>query len=101
MKISNVTNYVLKHLRYGALNPIRDWLVLVTVSILALAGIIVWNVWAFGTVAQGGIIGSPEKTSTPAFSRSSLDQINSIFSSRAAEEEKYVNGTYDFTDPSQ
>ena len=73
MKISNTTDYFLKHLRYGAPNPLRDWLVLVTISIIALAGIVVWNAWAFGVVAQGGVIGKSEVASTPAFSQSSID----------------------------
>jgi hypothetical protein len=101
MTISDITNYFLKHLRYGVLDPTRDWLVLITLSAIALAGIIVWNAWAFGIVAQGGVIGSISSSSTPAFSRSSLDQINDIFSNRAIEEEKYENDTYHYADPSQ
>jgi hypothetical protein len=101
MTISNIKNYFLEYLRYGAINPVRDWLVLITLSIIALAGIIVWNVWAFGTVVQGGVIGPSTTNSAPAFDRSSLDTINTIFSNRAIEEEKYVNDTYHYADPSQ
>jgi hypothetical protein len=101
MNISSIKDSFLKQVQYGAPNPVRDWLALVIVSTIALAGIIVWNVWAFGTVVQGGVIGSATTTSTPAFSRSSLDQINTIFANRAAEESKYVNGIYQYADPSQ
>lgn len=101
MTISRIKNYFLEHFSYGAINPVRDWLVLITLSIIILAGIIVWNVWAFGTVAQGGVIGPPTTSSVPAFDRSSLDQINSIFANRATEEEKYENNTYHYADPSQ
>lgn len=88
-------------MRYDAPNPIRDWLILVALSVIALAGIIVWNAWAFDTVASGGVIGPPTTSSAPAFSRSSLDDINTIFSNRATEEEKYKNNTYHYADPSQ
>jgi hypothetical protein len=101
MTTSKITNYFLKHLRYEAPNPRRDWFVLIILSTITFAGIVVWNVWAFGVVANGGIIGSPEASTTPSFSRSSLDQINTIFSNRAAEEKKYETGTYRYADPSQ
>jgi hypothetical protein len=80
---------------------VRDWLVLLTLWVLALVCIIVWNAWAFDTVAQGGAIG-PVATSTPAvFSRSAVNGINTVFQNRAVEESKYATGIYHFTDPSQ
>ena len=96
-----MTNSFLKHFHYGALNPVRDWLTISTVSLIALASIVVWNVWAFGTVAQGGTIGSVATSSTSTLNQFSLDQINNIFSSRAAEENKYMSGVYIYADPSQ
>ncbi|MGD0328660.1 MAG: hypothetical protein ABSB00_03060 [Minisyncoccia bacterium] len=91
-----------KRLHYGArLEPVRDWLSLLTFSAIALVGIIVWNVWAFDTVISGGVIGSSATSTPPVFSQSSLDTIHTIFANRAAEEEKYETGTYSFTDPSQ
>jgi hypothetical protein len=92
----------LKYFRYGEhLNPARDWVIIITFSAIALAGIIVWNVWAFSTVAQGGVIGSVATSSSPGFSHSSLDAINTVFENRAKEEEKYETGAYRFADPSQ
>ncbi len=82
-------------------DPVRDWLTLLTLSIIALAAIIVWNAWTFDTVASGGVIGTPMTTTQPVFNHSSLDAIHTIFASRAAEEEKYVTGAYSFADPSQ
>ena len=82
------------------LDPERDWLVLLIISAVALIGIVMWNVWAFETVANGGIIGTAATSTTPVFSRSSLDAIRAIFQSRAAEEDKFVSGAYGFTDPS-
>ncbi len=71
------------------------------VSAVALVGIVGWNVWAFETVANGGVIGTAAMSTVPAFSRSSLDAIHAVFESRAAEGDKYVSGAYHFADPSQ
>ena len=82
-------------------DPVRDWLALLALSIVAFVGIVVWNVWAFDTVAQGGVIGEAA-TSTPAvFNRSSIDSIHAVFEKRAAEEAKYVTGVYRYANPSQ
>ncbi|MHB8860590.1 MAG: hypothetical protein ACYC48_02545 [Minisyncoccota bacterium] len=83
------------------LDPERDWIMLLILSAIALTGIVVWNMWAFDTVANGGIIGSPATSTTPVFNQSSLGAIHTIFANRAAEEEKYASSTYSFTDPSQ
>ena len=83
------------------IDPIRDWLMLVMFSGIALAVIIVWNIWAFDTVASGGVIGSPSTTTPPFFSQSSINTIHTIFENRANEEAKYQTGTYRFADPSR
>lgn len=82
-------------------DPVRDWLVLLTLAIFAFIAIVVWNVWAFDTVAQGGAIGAPAVTPHPVFDRASVDTINKVFEKRAAEEAKYVTGVYRYADPSQ
>src|SRR4051812_29980467 len=82
-------------------DPVRDWLMLLTIGAIAFMSIVVWNVWAFDTVAQGGVIGA-HATSTPsAFNQTSLDAIHAVFEKRATEESKYVTGVYRFNDPSQ
>ena len=73
---------------------------LLTLSTIALIGIISWNVWTFQTVAGGGTIGASPNATPSVFSRTSLDAIHVIFASRAAEEAKYVTGVYRFADPS-
>lgn len=83
------------------LDPMRHWLVLITCAVLALAGIIVWNAWAFDTVASGGVIGSVATSTPQLFNSSSLDVIHKVFSNRAAEESKYRTGVYRYADPSQ
>jgi hypothetical protein len=82
-------------------DPVRDWLVLLTLSLFAFIAIVVWNAWTFGTVARGGTIGTVV-TSTPAvFDRASINTIRTVFEMRAAEEAKYVTGVYRYADPSQ
>jgi len=101
MNIFSTIGSFLKRFRRGMLqDPVRDWLVLLTFSAIVLAGIIVWNIWAFDTVANGGAIGAPAAGAPPVFDRASLDTIHTVFTDRAAEEAKYVTGVYKFTDPS-
>jgi len=102
MNISEIISSLFKRFRYGTrLDPGRDWLTLLILSTVILIGTVVWNAWAFDTIASGGIIGT-SATSTPAvFSQSSLDTINTIFANRADEKAKYETGTYGFADPSQ
>ncbi len=102
MNIFSPMTSFLKRLRGGAQqDPVRDWLTMLTLAIVACAGIIVWNIWAFDTVARGGVIGSAIVHAPPAFSRASLDAIHAIFEKRVAEESKYETGEYRYADPSQ
>jgi hypothetical protein len=102
MNISNAFNSFFRRLRSGAKgDPVRDWLLLLALALVAFIAIVVWNVWAFDTVAQGGVIGAPVSTAPPVFNRSSIDTINTVFQMRATEEAKYVTGVYRYTDPSQ
>lgn len=101
MTMTSITSFF-RRLRYGTqVNPTRDWLTLLTLSALVLVSIIVWNVWAFDTVANGGVIGAVATSTPPAFNQASLNTIHTIFSNRADEELKYQTGTYRFVDPSQ
>ncbi len=101
MILDSFKTYVKRLLSSVRLDPARDWLVLVTLSAIVLAGIIVWNVWTFDTVATGGVIGGQTTTSSPLFNQSSINSIRTIFENRADEEAKYQTGTYRFSDPSQ
>lgn len=102
MNISNSINSLLSRFRSAAhFDPMRDWLVLFTLSILAFVSIVVWNAWAFDTVARGGVIGTSATSAPPIFDRSSLDAIRTVFVKRAIEESKYATGVYRYADPSQ
>lgn len=101
MTILNRIGSLWKRLRSGtSVDPVRDWLIVLTLGTLALVSIITWNVWAFDTVANGGVIGTPTNAPSALFNQSSLDAIRALFDNRAAEETRYVNGTYRFIDPS-
>ena len=81
-------------------DPERDWIVLLIVSIIMLTGIVVWNAWAFDTIAKGNIIGSVVSTTPAASNQSSFGEINTIFEKRATEETNYTSGVYQYVDPS-
>lgn len=94
---------LLKRLHTRAVeDPVRDWLVLIIFSTILLAGIIVWNVWAFDTVAGGGSIGGDSTADgSSVYDISSLDSIRTLFEDRATEAAKYETGVYRYADPSQ
>lgn len=95
-------NFLLKRFKsLSPLDPERDWLVLVILSVIMLSGIIVWNAWAFDTVVNGGVIGSPASSTPPIFNQSALDAIRTVFDNRATEETKYTSDVYHYIDPSQ
>jgi|GEM_PF-844440 hypothetical protein len=102
MNLSDSFNSYARRIRSGvAADPVRDWLTLLTLAIFALVCIIVWNVWAFDTVAQGGSIGAIATSTPPVFDSASIDTINTVFQTRATEDSKYVTGVYRYDDPSQ
>lgn len=91
----------LKRLRSNApIDPARDWLIALSLSLVALAGVIVWSIWTFDTVAGGGTLGAPVVKAPAVFDNSSIDTIHAIFVNRAAEEAKYTGAIYRFADPS-
>lgn len=101
MNIINRLLMFLKRLRPSAhLDPVRDWLASITLSTIVLAGIIVWNVWAFDTIANGGDIGAAVPATPALFNRAPIETIHTIFANRADEEAKYVTGVYSYADPS-
>ncbi len=102
MPLKNSISASLKRLRFGArIDPVRDWLALLTVFAIAFAGIIVWNVRAFGTVAEGGSIGTPTAGTSAIAGQTSIENIRAVFKSRATEKAKYDTGVYHYADPSQ
>jgi hypothetical protein len=102
MTIFNFFGSLIKRIRSGTTaDPVRDWLVLLSLSTIVLISIIVWNAWAFDTVAGGGFIGTSTAKAPEVFNQASLNTIRSIFEYRATEEARYESGVYSFADPSQ
>ncbi|MFA6414710.1 MAG: hypothetical protein WC217_03825 [Candidatus Paceibacterota bacterium] len=102
MNIFGTLTALIRRLRTGtSQDPVRDWLVVSIFSAIVFTGIVVWNIWAFDTVANGGVIGAPVPETKSVFDQSSLDTIRTIFENRAVEEAKYMTGVYRYADPSQ
>ncbi|MCX6788013.1 MAG: hypothetical protein NT108_02515 [Candidatus Kaiserbacteria bacterium] len=85
----------------AAQDPARDWFAVLTLASILLAGIIVWNIWAFDTVANGGVIGPAVTIAPPIFSSASLELVHQVFETHAMEESKFKTGSYRYVDPSQ
>lgn len=102
MTISDSTKTFFHRLRTGVRrDPFRDWLILLALAVFSFLCIVVWNVWAFDTVANGGVIGRTATTTPQAFDRTAVNAIRTIFEMRAEEEAKYMTGVYRYSDPSQ
>jgi hypothetical protein len=84
-------------LKYGSrIRPVRDWLVLLTGFALFLLASLAWNMWLFSQATSGNKIGT--QSSQPAV-EIKLDQVKTLFGSRAAEQTRYIQ-EYKFVDPS-
>lgn len=101
MTLQNINDYIKKLRSATRLDPVRDWIFMLTVSIVILSTIVVWNAWAFDKVTSGGVIGSSATSTTPVFSRDSVNEMNNVFKERGLEYAKYKTGVYHFSDPSQ
>ena len=86
-------------LRYGErIRPIRDWLVVLGVSVALLVASAVWNTWIFIDVVQGEVIGSAESPAdTP---NGSIEAVQKLFDARGVEKARYEN-EHRFVDPSR
>lgn len=80
--------------------PIRDWLFLLSVAAIVLVGIVAWNVWNLRTLLDR-IESNASSAQAPLLDRASLDNAHTLFENRATEESMYVNGEYQYSDPSQ
>lgn len=79
--------------------PSRDWFLLLILSFLVLIGSIGWNVWAFIHITNGEVASGPS-ADTGAPDVSIVEQVRTVFSTRAAEEQRYRT-EYRFVDPSK
>lgn len=90
-------NSATKKLRYGDRSkPARDWFVLLVLFAIGLAASVAYNLLTFSSVTRGQAIGNAQPTVPPQIQ---LDQVNALFSQRAAARSRYDN-QYSFVDPS-
>ncbi len=76
----------------------RNWLLLLALVLVAFVGILVWGVATFNRVVDGQTLGGSVQTNGAPKETFSFEDIESIFTSRAEEAQKYQSSTY--TDPS-
>lgn len=80
------------------LNPRRDWFVLLGIASVLLLVSIAGNLWYFNLAMQDRTIGDGVLNGEEQ--ALNLDSTRALFSERAAERARYVDG-YGFTDPSR
>ncbi len=100
MNIPPAISALYARVRHTQQDPVRDWLILIGISAVALIGIISWHAVSFRAVENGEPSGVSAVEAPAVFNRASLDAITSLFASRALEAQKYREGTYQYSDPS-
>lgn len=92
----------LKSVRYGGrLQPLRDWILILSVAAVLLLGSMAWNAWLFIEVANGEILGAASAPTPSVFDHTSVEDVQTLFAKRSDEYQKYLTGAYRFVDPSQ
>lgn len=82
-------------------DPVRDWFVIVVITIFFLFLDIFSSFFGFQDIMfkkQPNIIAP---TPTPIINRKAINETQQLFDSRASEQTKYESGAYSFTDPSR
>jgi hypothetical protein len=86
-----------KYLKYGErVRPARDWYILLVIFSVMLGVSVAWNLWLFGQVTQGEVIGN---TVTAPSAEIQLTEVKTLFDQRATERSRYTS-QYRFVDPS-
>jgi hypothetical protein len=78
--------------------PSRDWLMLLTIALAALAASVGWNAWMFLRITNGEVGDAAPAAAAPDIS--SVDQARAVFLERAAEVAHYQSA-YRFVDPNK
>lgn len=93
---------LLSKLTYGErLKPERDWFVLLWISAGLLVASIGWNAWLYHQIESGAVIGNSTVKPAAVFNKTSVTNVQNIFTDRASEEARYTTGAYNFIDPSK
>ncbi len=81
----------------GGPNPSRDWLMLLAVALLLLAGSVAWNAWYFSQIEDGAPTASEGGEALEAYPAGLVQE---IFAARATTSAAY-RSIYPFIDPSR
>ena len=99
MNLNNLNFSFLKRFTYGKrVRPARDWLVLIIIALIALAGFGVAGAWVYLEGARGRS-GEVIPLLAPELSGDALERTEALFERRALEESRY-RSEYQFVDPS-
>lgn len=98
MPKANLTNLT-KSLTYGDRpRPLRDWFVLLAVTLVLLLASVGWNLWTFDRVTDGEPLGETAEISQ--INTESVDRASALFERRELEADRYLR-EYRFVDPSR
>lgn len=100
MKIpSKNLSHITKSLGYGDRPcPLRDWLLLLALTLVLLLVSVGWNLWNFDKVTDGEALTGTTQEAPVA--EAPIDQVNALFERRAQEAARYES-EYRLVDPSR
>ena len=85
----------------GRVDPVRDWIALITIAGVILLGIIGVDVWQFNVITDASMQVPASSAAQRSFNLKEFETVKTLITSRASEQQKYINGAYTFTDPSK
>lgn len=101
----NTTSFfrdILHNIKHGLKpNPIRDWFVVVIVTIIFLALDIVLSFFGFQSVMSVKQPNVITPTVAPMINQKAIHEAQQLFDTRASEQTKYESGSYSFADPAR
>ena len=99
IELSTIRSFLARFTYGKRLRPARDWFVLVSLTLLAIAGFAIWSAWVYLEGARA----SQSNTApllVPTLSPDALEETERMFERRAAERVRYES-EYVFVDPSR
>lgn len=104
MKLSTFSESIqnLQKVHYGdQLRPVRDWFVLIVVTLVVLGSGAILNVLEFKNIISNKITTPSPVSHSSALNGAAMQKVQDIFTARANRQAKYESGDYSFTDPSK
>jgi len=82
-------------------NPVRDWHVVLSIFTVIFVGIVVWGTWTFQMMISEDSSSLSPNQDKQTLDTVTIEMMRKVFEQRATEENKYIDGTYRYLDPSQ